>query len=323
MQDLQYAVRTMARQPGFTVIAVLTLALGIGANTAIYSVVDATLLRDLPFYEPNRLMKVALTAPSMHGEPPRDDVVWSYPKYETFRQNQHVFTDSAVYRPNPSNLTGTGDPEQLRGELVSASYFPLLGVKATVGRTFLPLEDVTAEKDMVALISHSLWERRYASDPAAIGKTIGLDSVPYTIVGVLPAGFQGLSGPADVWRPVHVLSMHNDLDQRQAHSWEMIARLKPGVTPEQAKTAVAMLGPRIEEAHPAQTSKGWGAKARTLGEARLDPAVRKSVLVLFGAVSFVLLIACVNIANLLLARSSTRSREIAIRLSIGASRPRL
>jgi predicted permease len=269
-------------------------------------------------------MKVSLTAPgSGHGEPPRDDVVWSYPKYETFRQNQQVFMDSAVYRPTPLNLTGTGEPEQLRSELVSASYFPLLGVKAAVGRTFLPTEDVTPEKDRVAVISHRLWERRYGADQAVIGKTIGLDLVRYTIVGVLPAGFQGLSGPADVWRPVHILSMENDLGQRWSHSWEMIARLKPGITPEQAKSAVAVLGPLIEKAHAMGNSKGWSAKARTLSEARLDPAIRKSVLILFGAVSFVLLIACANIANLLLARGSTRSREIAIRLAIGANRGRL
>jgi putative ABC transport system permease protein len=323
LQDLRYAVRTLARHSGFTAIAVLTLALGIGANTAIYSVVDATLLRTLPFYQPSRLMKVALVAPGLHGEPPRDDVVWSYPKYETFRQLQQVFSDSAVYRSSTDNLTATDDPEQIRGEIVSASYFPLLGVKAAVGRVFLPEEDVTAEKDMVALISHSLWEQRYGGDPAAIGKTISLDSVPYTIVGVLPAGFQGLSGPADVWRPVHTLSWADDLSQRWSHSWEMIARLKPGVTAGQAKSAVTLLGAQIDRAHAMRNSAAWGAKARTLDEARLDPAVRKSVLVLFGAVSFVLLIACVNIANLLLARGSTRTREIAIRLAIGARRSRL
>jgi predicted permease len=323
LQDLRYALRTLARQPGFTAIAVLTLALGIGANTAIYSVVDATLLRALPFPEPDRLMKITMVAPGAHGDPPRDDVVWSYPKYEMFRQIQQAFSDSTLYRLNTANLTGTNDPEQLHGEFVGASYFPLLGVKAAVGRVFLPEEDVTAQKDMVAVISYGLWERRYGADPAAIGKSIQLDSVPYTIVGVLPAGFQGLSGPADVWLPVHVLSMADDLSQRWSHSWEMIARLKPGVTPEQAKSEVVLLGQRIDEAFRRPNSGAWGAKARTMEEARLDPAVRKSVLVLFGAVSFVLLIACVNIANLLLARGSTRSREIAIRLAIGANRSRL
>ena len=324
LQDLRYAVRTLARQPGFTAIAVFTLAVGIGANTAIYSVVDATLLRTLPFQDPDRLMKISLIAPGSHGEPTRDDVVWSYPKYETFRQSQQVFADSALYRSLTSNLTGTNEPEQIRGEIVGASYFPLLGIKPVAGRGFLPEEDVIPEKDMVAMISRGLWERRYGADAAAIGKTISLDLKSYTIVGVVPAGFQGLSGPADVWLPVHILNGPNDLDQRQSHSWEMIARLKPGVGVDQARNAVTLLGPRIEEANALRNSmKGWGAKARTLSETRLEPAIRKSVLVLFGAVSFVLLIACVNIANLLLARGSTRSREIAIRLAIGANRRRL
>jgi putative ABC transport system permease protein len=324
LQDLRYATRALARQPGFTAIAVFTLAVGIGANTAIYSVVDATLLRSLPFLDPDRLMKISLTAPARFGGPAQDDVVWSYPKYQTFRQNQQVFADSAVYRPTLSNLTGTDEPEQIRGEIVGASYFPLLGIKPAAGRSFLAEEDVTPEKDMVAMISHSLWERRYGADPAAIGKTISLDSKSYRIVGVAPAGFQGLSGPADVWLPAHVLKGPDDLDQRWSHSWEMVARLKPGVSLAQARSAVAWLGPRIDQAHPSPGNQAaWGAKARTLNEARLDPAIRKSVLVLFGAVSFVLLIACVNIANLLLARGSSRSREIAIRLAIGANRRRL
>jgi putative ABC transport system permease protein len=322
VQDLRYAARALAKQPGFTAIAVFTLAVGIGANTAIYSVVDATLLRRLPFKEPIRLMKVALTAPAMHGGPPRDEFVWSYPKYETFRRNQQVFEDTAVYRGATFNLTGTDEPERLRGEIVGASYFPTLGIGAAVGRTFLPQEDVTAEKDLVVLISHGMWERRYGADAAIVGKTISLDLRRYRVVGVLPAGFQGLSGPADVWVPAHTLRA-DELDQRWSHSWDQVARLKPGVSAEQAKSAVALLGPRIDAAHPDRLSTKWGAKARTLDEARIDPTIRKSVLVLFGAVTFVLLIACVNIANLLLARSGARQREIAVRLAVGATRLRL
>src|SRR5437667_5761250 len=189
VQDLRYAARALAKQPGFTAIAVFTLAVGIGANTAIYSVVDATLLLRLPFKEPVRLMKVALTAPAMHGGPPRDEFVWSYPKYETFRQIQQVFEDTAVYRGATFNLTGTDEPERLRGEIVGASYFPTLGIGAAVGRTFLPQEDVTAEKDLVVLISHGMWERRYGADRAIVGKTISLNLRSYRVVGVLPSGF--------------------------------------------------------------------------------------------------------------------------------------
>ncbi len=328
LQDLRYAARTLARQPGFTAIAVFTLAVGIGANTAIYSVVDATLLRTLPFRDPARLMKVSLVAPLGLGPQGNavvtDDMVWSYPKYTTFRKSQQVFEDTAVYQSTTFNLTGTDEPERLKVEIVGAAYFPVLGIRALVGRTFLPEEDVTPEKDFVAVISHSLWERRYGSDPHVAGKTIGFDQKRYTVVGVLPAGFQGLSGPADVWVPAHTLNGPDELDQAGSHSWSQVARLKPGVTIEQAKSAVALLGPRIEEAWPMGSFiTGWGAKARTLEETRIEPAIRKSVLVLFGAVSFVLLIACVNIANLLLARGSVRRREIAIRLAVGANRARL
>jgi hypothetical protein len=232
------------------------------------------------------------------------------------------FREQAVYRGGTFNLTGVDDPERLLGEVIGAGYFPTLGIAAEVGRTFLPQEDEIAGRDFVAVINHSLWERRYGGDRGVIGKTITLDLKSYKVVGVLPAGFQGLSGPADVGMPAHTLGAQN-LGQRWMHSWDQVAALKPGVGIEQAKSAVALLGSRIEEAHPDPVIKGSGAKARTLNEARIDPILRRSVLVLYGAVTFVLLIACVNIANLLLARSGARQREIAIRLSVGATRMRL
>jgi putative ABC transport system permease protein len=327
-QDLRYAARSLRKQPGFTAIAILTLALGIGANTAMYTVVDATMLRTLPFRDPDRLMRVSLVVPAGPGAPLPSpqyaaDMVWSYPKYEIFRSTQHSFEDSAIYRPTTFNLTDTDQPDRLVGELVSASYFPLLGVRAEIGRTFLPEEDATPGKSFVAILSHGAWVNRYGSDPAILWKPIGLNQTSYTVIGVLPADFQGLSGPADIWAPAHSLTAQQ-LSQPFVHSWQLISRLKPGVSVQEAKAEVSALGPRIDQALPPRAGlEGWGTTARTLNEARLDPTIRKSILVLFGAVTFVLLIACVNLANLLLARGTGRRREIAIRYAVGATKARI
>ena len=319
LQDLRYGWRSLTRQPGFTALVVVTLAVGIGANTAIYSVVDATLLRPLPFRDPDRLMAVFLMEPSTNGAPSR--IAWSYPKYETFRDNQQVFEDSALYGTRLASLTGDGEPERLQFEEVSAGYFPVLGVQAQIGRTFLPQEDAIPEQNFVTVLSDSLWRRRFGADPTVIGRKIHLDSKPYTVVGVLPAGFQGLGSPADLWVPVHRLDAQT-LGQRWQHDWTLVARIKPEVRVDQAQSAMTTLGRIIDEAHP-DGRAGWGATAEPLEEIRIDPTIRNSVLVLFGAVSFVLLIACVNVANLLLARGTSRKREIAIRCAIGAGRFRV
>jgi len=319
LQDIRYGWRSLTGQPGFTAIVVVTLAVGIGANTAIYSVVDATLLRPLPFRDPDRLMAVFLMEPSgTNGGPSR--IAWSYPKYESFRGNQQVFEDTALYRTLSMNLTGDGEPERLQVEEVSAAYFPLLGAEAQLGRTFLPAEDAIPEQSLVTVLSDGLWQRRFGADPSIIGRTVNLDAQAYTVVGVLPAGFQGLGSPADLWIPVHRLNSET-LGQRWQHDWTLVARLKDDVTVEQAQSATTVLGRIIDRAHPdsANVRNVWGAMAEPLEDIRIDPAIRNSVLVLFGAVSFVLLIACVNVASLLLARGNSRKREIVIRCAIGAS----
>lgn len=322
-QDLRYAARSLKRQPGFTAIAVLTLAIGIGANTAIYTVVDATMLRRLPYRDPDRLMRISLVAPAGNGYPEDDDAVWSYPKYEAFRRMQHSFAELALYRTEEFGLTHTDRPEHLLAEMVSASYFPLLGVRAELGRTFLPEEDRVVGKASVVVLSHAMWLNHYGADPAIVGKTIVLDRTKYTVVGVLSPDFRGLGGPADVWLPVHA-DYPQLLSQPFLHAFQQVARLKPGIRAEQAKSEVATLGPDIDAGlgRPA-FEKPWGAKAATLNEARLDRTIRKSVLVLFAAVTFVLLMACVNLANLLLARGSTRRREIAVRFAVGATKSRV
>ena len=285
-QDLYYGWRSIFRQPGFTAIVVLTLAIGIGVNTAIYTIVDATILRPLPFKQPERLMKVSLTRPDDRSSTVIDLPIWSYPKYETFRENQQVFEQTALYRAITLNLTGDGEPERLRAEEVSAAYFPALGVAAEMGRTFLPEEDAVPERDFVAVISRGLWQRRFGGDPIIIGKTITLDLKKYTVAGVLPAGFQGLSGPADIWVPVHRSAAEN-LQQRWAHAWQFVARLKPDVNIQQAKNATTILGKVVDEAHKSPTPGlgAWGAKAEALNDVRVDRLIRKSVLILFGAVT--------------------------------------
>ncbi|HJU75961.1 MAG TPA: ABC transporter permease [Gemmatimonadaceae bacterium] len=321
--DVRYALRGLARRPGFTITAVLTLAIGIGANTAIYSAVDALLLRSLPFREPGRLMDI-VQATNDAGTAP-----WSYPRYQFFRSAQRSYSTLALHSATQTTLTGT-EPERIGIEEVTTQYLSTLGVRVALGSD-LPAElDRAPGARRMALISDALWQRRFNAASDLVGKTLSLNNVPWEIAGVLPPGFRGLSGRAEALVNLSARQAE-ELNEAWSLEFSMIGRLKDGVTPQQAAAEAQMLGPRIYAAFPMEkgslsTSKAperWTADARPLDTIRVASALRRSLLVLFGAVGLVLLIACVNLANLLVARGISRKQEIAVRLAIGGARGRL
>jgi putative ABC transport system permease protein len=312
LQDLRYAFRLLLKNPGFAAIAVLTLALGIGANTAIFSVVNGVLLRPLPFRDPSRLVFVA--EKNTYGT-----LSTSYQNFLDWRDQSHSFESMEATRSTASTLTGVGEPERLNVQFVTAGLFPMLGITAHLGRTFLPEED-RPNGAPVVLLSYGLWQRRFGGSQEIIGKPINLDSRPYTVVGVLPGGFQ-IFQPTDVFLPFTPWAKTLPDDRNWHPGIFAIARLKPGVTREQARTEMIGIAKRLEEQYPLYNT---AKSADVVGlQDQIVQNSRPALLLLLGAVSFVLLIACVNVANLLLARAANRGREVAIRTAMGAGRGRI
>ncbi len=318
LQDLRYGVRMLAKNPSFTLIAIITLALGIGANTAIFSIVNAALLRPLPFQAPERLVMLRSLLQTENENLP---VPW--PDFQDWRAQQSSFETLAGYYEHDYTLLGAGDPVRLRGAMVTSDLFPLLGVAPQLGRVFTSTEEAPGVHSVI--LSHSLWQRRFNADPAVIGRTVNIKERSFSIVGVMPKGFRF---PLSVESPELWINAGIDgegyaplIGQRGNHVLEVLGRLRPGVTLAQAQAEMGRIAQGLAKQY-SETNTDWGVIAIPYFE-RIIGDTGRGLLLLLAAVSCVLLIACANISNLMLARAAARGREIAIRSALGASRHRM
>jgi putative ABC transport system permease protein len=313
LNDLRYALRQLLKAPSFTIVAILTLALGIGACSAIFSVVNVVLLRPLDYREPDRIVSIRET-----NLPQFPEFSVSPPNYLDWEKQTKSYAYLAAYSGAGLNLTGEGEPQRLVGVKATAHYFDVFGVKPILGRMFLPEEDAVG-KNHVVVLSYSFWQRVFGGARDVVGRSIQLNGEPYTVVGVAPTG--GLTSKVDVWTPMAFKPDETANDARGSHYINVFGRLKPGVTVAQAKAELDVLATQLAQQYP-DSNKGWGILMMTMQDSFVRD-VKPVLYTLLGAVGCVLLIACANIANLLLARATARHREISIRAALGASRARI
>jgi len=325
--DLRYASRTLRRSPSFTAIAILTLALGIGANTAMFSVVNAVILRPLPYQDPDRLAML------WTNDPKRDirEEGTSYPTFLDWRSQSRAFADMAICsRGNPVTLTGGNEPERVMGEAVSANLFPLLGVTPILGRTFS--DDEEQQRERVVVVSYALWQRRFGASRDAIGKSVEVDGQTFQVIGVMPAGFYFPTKDVQLWQPATFVSMtlspairNRIWTNRFSDWWRVVGRLRPTATFDDAQAEMTTIGQRLALAYPTTDPGfvGFGVNVVPMLLQTTGRDLQRALWILLGAVGFVLLIACTNVANLLLARGAARQREFALRAALGAGQVRL